>query len=84
MVTQDDSRERPESAVTDDSGNRGQEPDKALAEKGRGHAEHETTSGDLADDKDADKKKKKHRRDPGHTRLSSATNRAAEKGDAER
>ena len=29
-------------------------------------------------------KKKKHRRDPKHTRLSSAINRAADRGDAER
>ena len=48
----DDSRERPESAVSDDSGGHGQEPGRAIAEKGKGHAEHDTTSKDLADDKE--------------------------------
>ena len=78
MVTQDDSRERPETAVSDNSSNKGEEPGRAIAEKGKGHAVHNTTSKDLADD---DKKKS---RDPKHTRLSSAINRAADKGDAER
>ena len=76
----DDSRERPETAVSDNSGNKGEEPGRAIAEKGKGHAEHDTTSRDLAKGKN----KKKHRRDPKHTRLSSAINRAADKGDAER
>ena len=47
----DDSRERPEKAVSDDSDGHGQEPGRAIAEKGKGHAEHDTTSKDLADDK---------------------------------
>ena len=50
----DDSRERPESAVTDYSGDKGEEPGRAIAEKGKGHAEHGTTSGDIADDKKDD------------------------------
>ncbi len=67
----DESRERPEQAVTDNSGNRGKTPDDAARDKGIGHSVHKA-------------KEKKHRRDPKHTRLTSATDRAADKGDAER
>ena len=66
----DDSRERPETAVSDNSGNKGKTPGEAMADKGIGSG--------------IQNKKKKHRRDPKHTRLSSAINRAADKGDAER
>ena len=52
MVTQDDSRERPESAVTNYSDNRGEELDEAAAKKSIGHEIHETTSQDLRNDDD--------------------------------
>lgn len=67
----DESRERPEQAVTNNSSNKGKTVDEAMADTAGGSALH-------------NKKKKKIRRDPKHTRLTSATNRAADKGDAER
>ena len=67
----DESRERPEQAVTNNSDSKGKTVDEAMADTARGSAFH-------------NKKKKKSRRDPKHTRLISATNRAADKGDAER
>ncbi|MXY46016.1 MAG: hypothetical protein F4Y44_03325 [Chloroflexi bacterium] len=66
----DDSKERPETAISDDSRNKGKTPSEAMADKGIGSG--------------IQNKKRKHRRDPKHTRLNSATNRAADKGDAER
>lgn len=73
----DDSKERPETAVSDNSRAKGAESGEATVTKGISHAVNKTTAKDLA-------KKKAKRRASKHTRLSSAINRASDKGDAER
>ena len=85
----DDSRERPETAVTDDRPPAAHD-DPTEPSHSSAIARTITRTGEARrqsprqDEDDDDKKKKKHRRDPKHTRLTSATNRAADKGDAER
>lgn len=74
----DDHKERPEHVVTRDKS----EPltDKVASNPFNREVGNKVIGSALQNKK----KKKKQCRDPKHTRLTSATNRAADKGDAER
>ena len=80
----DESRERPETAVTDTDRERGGKlaDDPAQSNAGKTVARASVAAGDRA--RQNAPKKKKYKRDKEHTRLKSAINRAADKGDAER
>lgn len=70
----DESRERPEQAVTDNTSKTG----------GTGNPIGDTAIQAVTTRKQNPPRKKKYKRDKEHTRLKSAIARAAEKGDAER